>query len=1031
MVNEKQTLLGFLLRYQQVIFLLVALAIFTGIAALVLMPRDEYPQFRMPMGIVVGVYPGASSEEVESQLTARVEQHLFQYKQVNRAKTYSISQENVMVCYVFVEGSEEELANFWSKLQHGLNTLKAELPAGVLQLTAEEDFGNTSALLLAVSSETRSYKELETLLKKYENDVRRVPSISRVKHYGLQREQISVYLDDAKLALYGVKPLQILTSLKPPATIAYAGQIDNGQERRPLHLSTALTSENDVAGQIVWSDPRGAVLRVKDVARVVREYEEPDSWIRVNGKKCVIVSLEMQPGKNIVAFGRDVSRVTRTFAAGLPPDVQITTISNIPEVVARSINNFLREFGISMLSVIAVTLLLLPGRVARIAALSIPASIFSALGIMWIWGLDLQTVSLAGLILVLGITVDDAMVVIDNYIEKLDHGMSRFEAGSKSVTELFSSVLSATLVIIACFVPMPFFMTGTGEDFLRSLPLTITFALLVSLLVAVSLIPLVNYHLIRSGIKGRRTRKGGLTFLDHMQTFYDRIVDTAFRHKKAVVMIGAASLLAGLALLHSIPQQSFPKIERNQFAVEIFLPPGSSLEQTDRVMQELEKILAADARINVVTSFVGTASPRFHTLYSPNFPARHYGQMVILTASNEATVALLDEYSEKLYNHFPGADIKWKQLAFNIQKSPIEVRLSGDDIALLKRTAEQVASLMRSVDGTEFIRTDYRQPLPTAELLLKRDEAARLGYSNALVAWSLMLGTSGYPVSTVWEGDYPVTVKLKVDKKVKSAPEEILDQHVTSPLLAVSVPVRQIADLVPGWSEAEIVHRNGVRTLTVRCEVNRRLYPAEVFDRLRPLVEQLELPEGVTVEYGGDYQDTRENMTPFYWSLATSILLIFLILMVQYKSVKSTLLIMMTLPLSVFGAAVGVFLTGYPFGVTAFVGVIGLMGIVVRNGVIFVTYAEELRCDHGLAAAEAAMAAGKRRMRPIFLTSAAAAVGVIPMILSGSTLWGPPAAAICSGLFFALALSLLVLPVLYYYFHRNDLPSVEKAVVHE
>ncbi|HQG44737.1 MAG TPA: efflux RND transporter permease subunit [bacterium] len=1027
MTNAKRTLIGFLLRYQEVIFLVALLAMLLGVAALVLMPRDEYPQFRMPLGIIVGVYPGASSEEVETQLTARVEQHLFQYKTVNRAKTYSISREDVMVVYVFVDGSEEELADFWSKLQHGLNSLKAELPAGVLSLTADNDFGNTSALLLAVQSETKSYKELEIFVKHYEEEVRRIPSISRIKHFGLQREQISVYLEDAKLASYGIKPLQVLAALRPPTSVAYAGEVNDGELTRPIHIASSMSSENDVANQIVYSDPAGTILRVKDVARVVREYEEPDSYIRVNGKKCLIVSLEMQPGRNIVTFGREVNKVTARFAASLPPDVRIYTISNIPDVVARSIGNFLKEFGISMLSVIAVTLLLLPARVARIAALSIPASIFTALGIMWIWGLDLQTVSLAGLILVLGITVDDAMVVIDNYIEKLDHGMSRFDAGSKSVTELFSSVLSATLVIISCFVPMPFFMSGTGEDFLRSLPATITFALLASLLVAVSLIPLVSYHLIRSGIKDRKTRRGGRTFLDRMQSFYDQVVDTAFRHKKWVVGTGLVSLLAGLALLATIPQQSFPKIERNQFAVEVFLPPGSSLQQTDTVLKELETTLAADPRIELVTSFVGASSPRFHSLYSPNFPARHYGQMVVLTTSNEATIQVLDEYSEKLYNRFPLADIKWKQLAFDIQKSPIEVRLSGDDIPVLKKTAENVMEIMRSLEGTEFIRTDYGLPLPTAELILKRDEAARLGYSNPLLAYSLMTGTGGFPASTVWEGDYPVTVKVKVDKKVKSSPQEILDQHVTSPYLATTVPVRQIADLKPGWSEAEIVRRNGVRTLTVRCEVARRLYPAEVFTRLKPRVDRLALPEGVSLAYGGDYQDTLENMTPFYYSLATSIVLIFLILMVQYKRVKSALLIMMTLPLSVFGAAVGVFLTGYPFGVTAFVGVIGLMGIVVRNGVIFVTYADELRHEQGLAAAEAAMAAGKRRMRPIFLTSAAAAVGVIPMILSGSTLWGPAAAAICSGLVFALALSLLVLPVLYYYFHRNDVHPVTES----
>ncbi len=1022
---KNNSLLGFLLRFKQVIYILIAIAVLTGVMALILMPRDEYPQFDVPLGLIVGIYPGASSHQVEEQLTAKVEQYLFQYKSVDRAKTWSISRENVMVIYVFIEDDNRDPELFWSKLQHGLNQLKSELPGGVLSLEADNDFGNTSALLLAVQSETKTYKELEVLIKSYESQVRRVAAVSRIKRYGLQREQISVYMDDAKLADYGIKPFQVLAALKPPGSVAYAGEIDDGQLNRPIHLPANMQSEADVANQIVYSDLQGTVLRVKDIARVVREYEEPESFIRVNGKKCLLLSLEMQPGKNVVQFGKQVRVATEQYVKTLPPDVQIITISNIPDAVAKAIGNFLKEFGISMLSVIAVTILLLPGRIARIAALSIPTSIFTALGMMWISGMDLQTVSLAGLIMVLGITVDDAIVIIDNYIEKLDLGMSRFEAGSRCVTELFSSVLSATLVIITCFLPMPFFMTGTGADFLRSLPLTITYALSVSLLVSVTLIPLVSYSQISTGIKDRKTRTGRRTFLDRMQSTYNQVLEKAFKHKRMVVLIGALSFLLGLGLLAIIPRQSFPKIERNQFAVEIYLPPGSSLQQTDKVMKDLEEKLAADERVTVVASFVGTNSPRFHALYSPNFPARHYGQLIVLTTSNEATIEVLDEFSEKMRNHYPMADIKWKQLAFDIQKAPVEVRVSGDDIPTLKAVASQVAEKMRQIDGFEFIRTDYQQPLPAAELLLKRDEAARLGYSNALLGYSLMVGTKGFPVTTIWEDDYPVAVKLKVDKKVKTSPDDILNQHVTSPLLASSVPVRQIADLKPGWSEGEIIRRNGVRTITVRAEVVRHLYPATLFAKLKPVVDKLEMPPGVTIEYGGDYQDSKEHMTPFYYSLLVSIILIFLILMFQFKEVKTSLLIMVTVPLSVFGAAVGIFLTGYPFGVTAFVGLIGLMGIVVRNGVIFVSFADELRHEQGYAVEEAAMSAGKRRMRPIFLTSAAAAVGVIPMILSGSSLWGPPAAVICSGLFFALALSLLVLPVLYYYFHRHDVVTPE------
>jgi len=605
--------------------------------------------------------------------------------------------------------------------------------------------------------------------------------------------------------------------------------------------------------------------------------------------------------------------------------------------------------------------------------------------------------------------------------------MSRFKAGSKCVTELFSSVLSATLVIIICFLPMPFFMSGTAGDFIRSLPLTITFALLISLLISVTLIPLVSYTLIKTGIRDLKRSDGRPTFLERLQTLYNSVLEKAFAHKTLVVAVGLVSFIIGLALLAVIPRQSFPKIERNQFAVEVYLAEGSSLQQTDAVMRDLEKVLARDSRIRVVTSFVGTSSPRFHTLYSPNFAAKHYGQMVVLTESSDATVNILDEYSRRMYNHYPQADIKWKQLAFDIQKAPIEVRISGDSIRTLRQTADLIAGHLRKIEGTEYVRSDYGRPRPIIDLEVKRDQAALLGYSTAVLENSLMVGVKGLPVSTVWEGDYPVSVKLKIDKKIKTKPEEIADLYVTSPLTAVSVPVRQIAEIKPGWSEAEIIRRNGVRTMTVRAEVKRGLYPTYIFNQIRPIVDNMKWPEGITITYGGDYQDTQENMTPFYYSLAASVTLIFLILMFQFKKTRTSLLIMATLPLSVFGAAVGVLLTGYPFGVTAFVGLIGLMGIVVRNGVIFISYADELRTGQGFTAEEAAMSAGRRRMRPIFLTSAAAAVGVIPMILSGSSLWGPLGAVICSGLFFALALSLLVLPVLYYYFHRNDAVAIKEG----
>ncbi len=1019
MTEKKRQLIDVLLRYQQPVAVLVVILIVAGVVALVKMPRDEFPEIKVRQGIIVGVYPGASAEQVEAEVTDKVEKYLFQYKSVRRSRTHSLSRENVMIVYVEVAEDEKDPDGFWLKLRHGLNELKPQLPAGLISLTADNDFGNTSALLLSVRSDGKTYRQLEDCIRRLESDVRRVPSVSRVKRYGAQREEIGVYLDNARLARYGIRPLTLAAAIIPQSGAGYAGELDDGRLVRPLHVPASYRTENDLAEQIVYADPLGTVVRLKDVARVVREYEEPQSAVRVNGKKCLVVSLEMQGGNNIVDFGRDVGRVIAGFRRTLPADVKVDIISNIPEAVARSIGSFLREFAIAILSVIAVTLILLPGRVALAAAATIPITILSTLGILWAFGIDLQTVSLASLILVLGLVVDDPIVIIDNYVEKLDLGLDRRAAASLSVRELFPSVFAATVIIICCFVPMRFFLSGMAGDFIRSMPPTVITSLTASLLAASLLTPLMCFRFIRQGVRVNRTGRKA-AFLSGLQRHYDRIVERVFKRKALVIAASAVSFAAGLAIIFMVPTQPFPKIERNQFAVEVTLPAGSSLQETDAVMRDLEGQLMKDARVKVVTAFVGTSSPRFHSIYAPRFPSRDLGQLVVLTRSNQDTLDILDEYSRNFAGRYPSAEVKWKQLELVNFVEPIEVRISGDDIRDLKATAGKVAAILRAARGVDLVRSDFRQPLQGVDVKVRKDEANRLGFPRAMFGYSLMTGTKGLPAATVWEGDYPLPVRLKFEGMAHAGPADLENLYLTSPLLGASVPLRQLAELRPSWSEGDIVRRNGVRTLSVLAEVERGVYASAVTRKVKPLIDGLDLPDGVRIEYGGELEMSRDYFTPFYYAMIVTIILIFLILMFEFRSLKKSLLIMIIMPLTLFGAAFGILVTGYPFSVTAFIGLIALFGIVVRNGIIYVQYADELRREQGCGAEEAAIAAGKRRMRPIFLTAMAAAVGVVPMILSGSSLWGPLGSVICFGLLFALVLSLLILPILYYLLHRNE-----------
>jgi outer membrane protein TolC/preprotein translocase subunit SecF len=703
--------------------------------------------------------------------------------------------------------------------------------------------------------------------------------------------------------------------------------------------------------------------------------------------------------------------------------VTITRVADQPQVVKTSIGHFLRDFGLAIASVILVTMALLPLRVAAVAAISIPVCIAITLGALNAMGMQLQSVSLAGLIVVLGMVVDNAIVVIDDHVDRLDHGTDAWTAAWKSAKELTVPVLTATIAIILAYLPMPLFLTGTAKDFIGSLPATIAVALAISMLVAVLLVPVMNFRFIRRGI---HRQDGKLSLLDRVQSVFDRGLEKAFCHPWLTFLVGALAVALALVIAAKTPQQTFPKVDRNQFAVEVYLPNGHSLKQTDEVIRRLEKDLMADPRVVNVTSFIGQSSPRFHTVYAPHMPDRNFGQIVVNTISEEATIEVLRDAEKTKTGIYPEGWVRWKQLEFN-KASPVEVRISGDDIATLRRVAAQVEGFARKLPETTWVRNDFEDALQVIDVVPDSDASTRLGVPPALLQASLAIGSQGLPIATLWEGDYPVRVVLKDEPRNTTRIEGLRQQYVSSLLAGASVPLEQLAKLRPSWSDGAIVRRNGVRTLTVSIDIKMDALGSEVQKTMETFVAKLQASGeavGTRIEYGGEKEQGDEVFKPMTISMVVSIGLIFVVLLFQFQRFRKVFLVMLSMPLSLLGAFLGLVVARYPFGLTAFIGIIGLLGIVIRNGVILVTYAEELRVGRGLSPFDAALAAGKRRMRPIALTSVAAAIGVVPMILSRSLLWGPLGTVTCFGLLFGMVLTLFVLPVAYWRIMRNQ-PRIE------
>jgi len=1009
------------MRHWQIVLLIIVLLGCFGVYALFMMPRQEFPVVTIRQGLVIGLYPGASSSVVEEQLTKKVEKYLYGFKEIKKRKTYSVSKEGMMIIFVELTDNVENADEFWSKLNHGLNLQKTQMPSGVLALFSDSDFGDTSALLISLESDHASYRDLEEYLDRLENKLRTLEPVSKIRRYGLRKEQITIYLEPEKLTGFGISSTVLAANLFTQGLTSSSGSIRGGQTEIPIHLAESYPSEASVAEQIIYADPAGNIVRLKDVARIVREYPDPDSYIRSNGKKCLILSLEMQDGNNIVQFGKEVNQMLNDFRKSLPEGVTISRIADQPGVVSDSITTFLREFVFAIAAVILVTMLLLPFRAASVSAASIPITIFISLGIMYLAGIELNTVTLAALIVVLGMIVDNSVVIVDSYMEKLDHGLSPWDAAVESAQGFFKAIFSATLAISITFFPFLFTLKGTFRDFVQLFPTTVTITLGISLLVAMLVIPYLQYFFIKKGFHYQETGrdKHRATILDAVQNFYEKWLVRAFKHPAITMGAGIVSVIAGVILFTQIPQRLMPVAERDQFAVEIYLPKGSTLDQTVQVADSLEKMLRPDKRIVSITSFIGTSSPRFHTTYAPNFPAKNYGQFIVNTVSTKATEAILDDYTGRYAHYFPNAYVRFKQLDYQPVAAPVEVRFSGDNLADLGKTSSVFTRKLRTVKGISNVKTNYEEMYPGIYVDLDANEASRLGINKTTVMANLAMHLDGLPVTTLWEKDHPVPVVLKTEKPDSTGGLE--NDYIHSVIPGISVPLRQIAQMVPDWNHGQIVRRNGIRTITVMADVNRDANVNDVFPVVRKLAGQTLLPQGVTVAFGGAYESDKETLPNILTGFVMAIFIIFLILLFHLRKVNLALLVLGSSTLTFLGATLGGVILGVDFGLTSILGIVSVIGILVRNGIIMMDYAEELRIKKGLTIREAAMEAGKRRMRPIFLTSAAASVGVIPMIASKSALWTPMGTVICFGTVFSVVLLVFVLPVAYWLiFSRID-----------
>ena len=1029
------------LEHYSISLLIVGILFVMGIYGMYIMPKDEFPHATIRQGVVVAVYPGATSEEVEQQVARPLERYLFTYGEVNRVKTTTQSQNGMCIVMVKLNDDVNNKDEVWSKIKHGLNGFKAQLPSGVLAIVVNDDFGNTSALLIAIESDQRSYRELKQYSDELSDRLRRIPSVANVKLFGEQKEQISLYVDRQRLQAYGIGQQMLFSRLQAQGITTMSGAISDDDQQIPIHVEAQETSEEEIANQIIFSDPvTGKVARVRDVARVVREYEPLSSRIEQDGHPCMLLSMEMTPGNNVVHYGQQVDRVLDEFRQNeLPDDVKVTRIADKPKVVALSVSDFLRDLLISMAIIILVMMVLFPLRSAIVSAITIPLSTFVSVAIMYMVGIELNIVTLAALIVVLGMIVDNSIVVIDGYLEYIGKGFKPFDAAIESARQYFMPMFLATICICAIFYPFLLTMKGMFHDALEDFPVTITINLMVSLVLAVTVIPFLETRIIKPG----KVSTDGNQITKWVQRTYNQVLDWTFAHPWLTIGSGVGVILLSSLIAPTLKIRLFPYADRDQFAVEIFLPEGKGQAETEVIADSVRHVLATDERITGITGFIGCSSPRFMDAYAPQMAGANYAQFIVNTKSNDATLDLLAEYQPQLSEAFPNAYVKFKRLDY-LEVPELEYRFYGDNLDSLHVVAERLMERMRQMPELEWVHTDYLEPYPIINVELDPVTSAQLGITRTTAQLALSATSSDLCVGEVWENDYKLPIVVKDDADMTFS--DVANLGIASPTSLVSaagsqlsdhsqmsanttVPLRQIAKVQPKWSESRIMHRGGERCITVTAQFAQGVYTAPVEQEVARIMNQeIKLPQGVRTEVGGEIEYGDEAMPQIIGGITIAMIIVFFFLLFNFKKYGVTTVCMVALALMIPGALIGLGLMNRALGLTSIFGLITLMGMIMRNEILIFEHAIDLikkhvtehgdwtvdRQAYNAAVRQAAYEAGKRRMVPIFLTTATTAVGVVPMIIAQSSFWMPVGVTIFAGGIGSLIMVVTMLPVVYW-----------------
>lgn len=1011
-----------------VLYFMIALAVI-GIGSYLRLGQAEDPDFTFKLMVVRTIWPGASADEVERQLTDRIEKKLQETPRLDFLRSYSKPGESVVFVFVKDSARPDEIKDTWYQVRKKVGDVRTTLPQGVIGPFFNDEFGDTFGNIYALTGDGYSYAQLKETADRIRNQLLRVKDVAKVDLIGEQDEKIYVELANAKLATFGIEPAVVFAALQQQNAVNATGSFETQTDRIYIRASGALDSVESVKQIAIRAN--GRLFRLGDIASVARGFADPPQpRMRYMGREALGIAVSMVPRGDIIALGKALDAQTERIERELPVGLELDRVNDQPATVKRSVGEFTRSLSEAVAIVLVVSFLSLGLRTGLIVALSIPLTLFVTFLFMFYTGVDLHKISLGALILSLGLLVDDAIISVEMMVVKMEQGWERVKAASFAYSSTAMPMLTGTIVTAAGFLPVGLARSSTGEYTFSIFAVT-TIALLVSWIVSVLFVPYLGYKLLPDFKKAGVHLDEGAVYRKPFYRRFRRVVEWSVANRWIVIGATLAVFLVSVFAFRFVQQQFFPAASRPELIVDLRLPEGASLVATEAQVKKLERVLMTEPalkdNIDNFVSYVGSGSPRFYLPFDQQLVNANFGQFIVNTKNNEAREVVRRRLLRLFESDFPELRGRVNRLENGPPVGfPIQFRVIGEDKQVIRAIAKEVAQAMRDNRWTHEVNFDWDEPSKVIRLTIDQDRARVLGISTQELATFLNTVLSGQPVTTYREGD------KQVDVVVRGAREERVFMSLLKDLAVPigrgrTVPLAQIADLSYGFEQGVYWRRDRLPMITVRSDLKDGVQAPVVSQQVNEKVDAIraKLPLGYRIDTGGAIEDAGKGQASIAVVAPVMILVMVTALMLQLQSFSRLALVLLTAPLGLIGVAAALLAFNVPFGFVAMLGTIALAGMIMRNSVILVDQIDQDILG-GSDPWDAIVDATVRRFRPIVLTAAAAILAMIP--LTRSAFYGPMAVAIMGGLLVATVITLVFLPALYAaWFRVRRAPDGEPA----